>query len=135
MGEGMIDWCEKCEEMMQPYLDGALSDAEVEEAEHHLADCQLSRSATASRSACGITSRRGRRADVGGAEGEARRAPHAAPLAAVKLSGDGRRAGDHDELPRCPAAEPPREPTPELPGEPNADAAPRLARSRPPSSG
>ena len=25
----MIDWCDKCEEMMQPYLDGALSDAEV----------------------------------------------------------------------------------------------------------
>ena len=35
----MIDWCEKCEEMMQPFLDGALSDAEVAEAERHLEDC------------------------------------------------------------------------------------------------
>ena len=25
----MIDWCEKCEEMMQPFLDGSLSAAEV----------------------------------------------------------------------------------------------------------
>ncbi len=29
----MIDWCEKCEEMMQPFLDGSLSDAEVAEAQ------------------------------------------------------------------------------------------------------
>lgn len=36
----MIDWCEKCEEMMQPFLDGALSDAEVAEAERHLEDCR-----------------------------------------------------------------------------------------------
>ena len=28
----MIDWCEKCEEMMQPFLDGSLSPAEVAEA-------------------------------------------------------------------------------------------------------
>jgi hypothetical protein len=34
-----MDWCEKCEEMMQPFMDGALSDAEVEEAQRHLADC------------------------------------------------------------------------------------------------
>jgi anti-sigma factor (TIGR02949 family) len=34
-----MDWCEKCEEMMQPFLDGALSDDEVEEAQRHLADC------------------------------------------------------------------------------------------------
>jgi anti-sigma factor (TIGR02949 family) len=34
-----MDWCEKCEEMMQPFLDGALSDAEVEEAQRHLDDC------------------------------------------------------------------------------------------------
>ena len=33
----MIDWCDKCEEMMQPYLDGALSDAEVEQATDLLA--------------------------------------------------------------------------------------------------
>ena len=26
----MIDWCDKCEEMMQPFLDGSLSEAEVE---------------------------------------------------------------------------------------------------------
>jgi anti-sigma factor RsiW len=33
------DPCEKCEEMMQPYLDGALSEAEVREAEMHLSGC------------------------------------------------------------------------------------------------
>jgi anti-sigma factor RsiW len=36
----MIDWCEKCEEMMQPFLDGSLSTAEVQEAEGHLERCQ-----------------------------------------------------------------------------------------------
>jgi anti-sigma factor RsiW len=35
----VIDWCEKCEEMMQPYLDGDLSDAEVAQAQHHLETC------------------------------------------------------------------------------------------------
>jgi hypothetical protein len=34
-----MDWCEKCEEMMQPFMDGALSDAEVAEAQRHLDDC------------------------------------------------------------------------------------------------
>jgi anti-sigma factor RsiW len=33
------DPCDKCEEMMQPYIDGTLSEAEVLEAEAHLADC------------------------------------------------------------------------------------------------
>lgn len=33
------DPCDKCEEMMQPYLDGTLSEREVLEAEAHLADC------------------------------------------------------------------------------------------------
>jgi anti-sigma factor (TIGR02949 family) len=36
----MIDPCEKCEEMMQPYLDGVLSPHEVAEAERHLAGCK-----------------------------------------------------------------------------------------------
>jgi anti-sigma factor (TIGR02949 family) len=35
----MIDWCDKCEEMMQPFLDGTLSDRQVEEAERHLEKC------------------------------------------------------------------------------------------------
>ena len=35
----MIDWCEKCEEMMQPFLDGSLSPDEVAEAEKHLDGC------------------------------------------------------------------------------------------------
>ena len=35
----MIDWCDKCEEMMQPFLDGTLSDHEVAEAERHLEKC------------------------------------------------------------------------------------------------
>jgi len=34
-----MDWCDKCEEMMQPFLDGDLSDAEVAEAQKHLAGC------------------------------------------------------------------------------------------------
>jgi anti-sigma factor (TIGR02949 family) len=35
----MSDWCAKCEEMMQPFLDGMLSDADVAEAERHLELC------------------------------------------------------------------------------------------------
>jgi anti-sigma factor RsiW len=31
--------CHDCEEMMQPYLDGVLSDAQVLEAKGHLARC------------------------------------------------------------------------------------------------
>ena len=31
--------CEKCEELMQPYLDRVLTDAERLEAEAHLAEC------------------------------------------------------------------------------------------------
>ena len=34
-----IDPCEKCEEVMQPYLDRQLSESELREAEEHLADC------------------------------------------------------------------------------------------------
>jgi anti-sigma factor RsiW len=36
----MIDPCAKCEEVMQPYLDGALSDAEIAEAHWHLEQCR-----------------------------------------------------------------------------------------------
>ena len=36
---GLFDPCEKCEEVMQPYLDRVLSDSEREEAERHLAGC------------------------------------------------------------------------------------------------
>jgi anti-sigma factor RsiW len=35
----VIDWCDKCEEMMQPFLDGVLSEREVAEAERHLEGC------------------------------------------------------------------------------------------------
>ena len=38
-----IDPCEKCEEMMQPYLDKQLSDAERAEADAHLALCSYCR--------------------------------------------------------------------------------------------
>jgi Putative zinc-finger len=31
--------CDKCEEMMQPYLDRVLTDAEMFEAEEHLSRC------------------------------------------------------------------------------------------------
>jgi len=34
-----MDLCEKCEEMMQPFLDGTLSDEEVAEAQRHLDRC------------------------------------------------------------------------------------------------
>jgi anti-sigma factor RsiW len=34
-----MDICDKCEEMMQPYLDGILSDVEVREAKEHLDRC------------------------------------------------------------------------------------------------
>jgi mycothiol system anti-sigma-R factor len=34
-----IDPCAKCEEAMQPYLDGSLSDAEIAEANAHLERC------------------------------------------------------------------------------------------------
>jgi anti-sigma factor (TIGR02949 family) len=33
------DDCEKCEEMMQPFLDRALNESERAEAEEHLAGC------------------------------------------------------------------------------------------------
>jgi anti-sigma factor (TIGR02949 family) len=35
----MIDPCEQCEEMLQPYLDRVLSDQERAEAEEHLNKC------------------------------------------------------------------------------------------------
>ena len=38
-----IDPCEKCEEMLQPYLDKQLSDAELAEAEAHLEGCSYCR--------------------------------------------------------------------------------------------
>jgi anti-sigma factor (TIGR02949 family) len=31
--------CDDCEKMMQPYIDGVLSDAQIEEAKEHLAGC------------------------------------------------------------------------------------------------
>jgi mycothiol system anti-sigma-R factor len=36
---GYEDLCEKCEEVMQPYLDRTLDEAERAEAEGHLAGC------------------------------------------------------------------------------------------------
>jgi len=35
----MLDPCAHCEEMMQPYVDGVLTEAERDEAEAHLAGC------------------------------------------------------------------------------------------------
>jgi len=34
-----MDLCEKCEELMQPFLDGTLSDHEVATAQRHLDRC------------------------------------------------------------------------------------------------
>jgi len=36
----MNDPCAHCEEMMQPYLDHVLTDAEMAEAERHLDECE-----------------------------------------------------------------------------------------------
>ena len=38
-----VDPCDKCEEMLQPYLDRELTDAERVEAEGHLDDCAYCR--------------------------------------------------------------------------------------------
>jgi mycothiol system anti-sigma-R factor len=38
-----VDPCEKCEEMLQPYLDRELTDAERAEAERHLDECSYCR--------------------------------------------------------------------------------------------
>jgi anti-sigma factor (TIGR02949 family) len=40
---GYFDPCEKCEEMMQPYLDRELDEAQVREAEAHLDGCEYCR--------------------------------------------------------------------------------------------
>jgi mycothiol system anti-sigma-R factor len=39
----MFDPCEKCEEVLQPFLDRKLSDAELAEAEAHLDHCSYCR--------------------------------------------------------------------------------------------
>jgi anti-sigma factor RsiW len=35
----MMDLCDQCEELMQPYVDGVLSDAQVRTANEHLERC------------------------------------------------------------------------------------------------
>jgi anti-sigma factor (TIGR02949 family) len=39
----MIDPCDRCEEMLQPYLDRELTEAERNEAEQHLDGCSYCR--------------------------------------------------------------------------------------------
>ena len=39
----MMDPCAHCEEMMQPYMDHVLTDAEMDEAEAHLDECEYCR--------------------------------------------------------------------------------------------
>ena len=43
MSGGYFDPCEKCEEMMQPYLDRELDELQVREAEAHLDGCEYCR--------------------------------------------------------------------------------------------
>jgi len=43
MTEAQEDPCAHCEEMMQPYLDHILTEAERVEAEHHLDECEWCR--------------------------------------------------------------------------------------------
>ena len=38
-----VDLCEWCEEVIQPYLDRELTDAEMKEAEAHLENCSFCR--------------------------------------------------------------------------------------------
>ena len=38
-----LDPCDKCEKMLQPYLDRVLTDEERDEAERHLSDCSWCR--------------------------------------------------------------------------------------------
>lgn len=38
-----FDPCDKCEQMMQPYLDRVLTDGEIAEAEQHLDGCEYCR--------------------------------------------------------------------------------------------
>lgn len=38
-----LDPCDKCEQMMQPYLDRYLTDGEIQEAEEHLDGCEYCR--------------------------------------------------------------------------------------------
>jgi hypothetical protein len=39
----IFDPCDKCEQMMQPYLDRYLTDGEIREAEEHLDGCEYCR--------------------------------------------------------------------------------------------
>ena len=43
MSGSYFDPCEKCEEMMQPYIDHELDEAQVREAEAHLDGCEYCR--------------------------------------------------------------------------------------------
>ena len=43
MAYAEVDPCDKCEELLQPYLDRELSDAELAEAELHLDGCSYCR--------------------------------------------------------------------------------------------
>ena len=53
-----VDPCDKCEELLQPYLDRELTDAERAEAERTSTDAATAASATASRRSCGSSSGR-----------------------------------------------------------------------------
>ena len=68
-----IDPCEKCEEVMQPYLDRVLSDAELREAEEHLAGCSFcAKRYRFEESLRAVRAQVLRRRDAAGAEAEAR---------------------------------------------------------------
>ena len=76
---------------MQPFLDGSLSEEEVAEAQRHLDDVQLVREALqVRRAAAPLRARRGQRADVAGAEGEARGAAHSSVMPLMSMSPRGR---------------------------------------------
>ena len=95
IGCDMIDWCDKCEEMMQPFLDGTLSDREVAGGRGASREVQLVREALPlRRAAAALRARRGHRADAARAEGEARRrcARRSTPRRRTSTSPGGRRS-------------------------------------------
>ena len=72
-----FDPCEKCEQMMQPYLDRVLTEAERLEAEAHLEGLFLLPQALPLRGRVQtVRTARRRRTDAAGAEGQAPRAAH-----------------------------------------------------------
>ena len=89
--------CDWCEEVLQPFLDRELTDAEMRQAEGHLDECEYCRKRYQLRAEpAGVYVRQARRADAARAE--------AAPLRPAARALEPRRADDDDQALRVPAA-------------------------------